>query len=159
VIITPGIPVQSQTFLSSSLIRYSFSLADPNTLTESVIRSSSPLSERSSSGRPTVRHAINSQRNTVIGIEGEILSVAKTLIFRYTLFVDPLPNPIALTSEVYRVSNRGKDEIADAGNIELSEKSIHIVSVVSYHQIYDLVLPTSDMSKIHRRARSICISY
>jgi len=45
VIITPGISLQSQTFLSSSLIRYSFSLRDPNTVTESVIRSSSLLSE------------------------------------------------------------------------------------------------------------------
>ena len=106
VIITPCIPIRSQTFLSSSLIRYSFSLSDPNTLTESVIRSSSPLSERSSSGRTTIRQGINSQRNTVTGSEGEILSVAKTLTFRYTLFVDLLPNPIALTSEVYRVWNR-----------------------------------------------------
>jgi len=44
VIITSGIPVQSQIFLSSSLIRYSFSLGDSNTPTESVIRSSSLLS-------------------------------------------------------------------------------------------------------------------
>ena len=159
VIITPVIPVQSKTFLSSTLIRYSFSLGDPNTLTESVIRSSSWLSERSPSGRPTVWHGINSRRNTVRGIEGEILSILRTLIFRYTQFVDPLPNPIALTSEVYRLWNTAKDEIGDAGNIERSEKSIHIVSMVSYHQIYDLVLTTSDRSKTHRRAHSICISY
>jgi len=56
-------------------------------------------------------------------------------------------NPMALTSEVYRVWNRAKDEIVDAGNIELSEKSIHIISLVSYHQIYTLVLTTSDTSK------------
>ena len=106
-----------------------------------------------------MRHVINSGQNTVTGIEEETLTVAKTLIFRYTLFVDLLPNPISLTSEVYRVWNRAKDKIADAGHIAPSEKSIHIVSVVSYHQIYDLVLTTSDTSKIHWCACSICISY
>jgi len=106
-----------------------------------------------------VRQGINSRRNTLTGIKGEILSVAKTLIFCYTLFVDPLPNLIALTSEVYRVWNRAKEEIPDAGNIETSEKSIHIVNVVSYHLIYDVVLTTSDISKIHWHEGSICISY
>ena len=52
-----------------------------------------------------------------------------------------------------------KDEIADTGNIEPSDKSIHIVSVVIYHQIYDLVLTTSDTSKTHQRVPSLCISY
>ena len=140
-------------------MRYSFSLGDHNTLTESVIRGSSPLSERSPSGRATVPQGINSPQNTVTGIEGAILSIAKTLIFRYTLFVDPLPNRIALTVEVYRVWNRAKDEIADAGNNESSVRSIHIVNVVSYHQLYDLVLTTSDTPKAHQCARSICISY
>jgi len=88
-----------------------------------------------------------------------MLSVVNTLIFRYTLFVDLLPNPIALTSEVYRVWNRAKDEIVDAGNIEPYEKGIHIVIVVSYHQIYDLVLATSDKSKTHWPACSLCLSY
>ena len=106
-----------------------------------------------------MQHESNSRRNTATGIEGEILSVAKTLIFCSTLFVDPLPNPIALTSEVYRVRNWAKDEIADTRNIEPSEKSIHIVSVVSYYQIYDLVQTTSDTSKAQRRARSIYILY
>ena len=159
VIITPGILIQSQTFVSSSLIRCSFSHGDPNTLTKSVIRSSSPLSEWSSSGRPTVQRGINSGWFTVTGIGEEILSVGKTLIFSYNLFIDPLPNPIALTSEVYRVWNRAKDEIADTGNIEPSEKSIQILSVVSYHQVNNLGRTTSDTSKGERHARPICISY
>jgi len=68
-------------------------------------------------------------------------------------------NPIALMSVVYRVWNRAKDEIGDAGNIEPAEKSIHLVSVVSYHQRYDLILTTSDTSKAHLRACPICITY
>ena len=152
VIITPGIPVQSVTFLSSCVIRYSFSLGDHNTVTEYVNRSSSLLSEPSSSVRLTLRLGITSPRSTVTGIEGEILSVAKTLIFPYTPFVQPLWNPIALRWEVSRVWNSAKDEIAD-GNIEPSEKSIHIVSVISYNQIYDLELTTSDRSKRHGRER------
>jgi len=159
VIITCGIPVQCQPFLFSCLISYCLAPGDPKTLTESVITSSSPLSERSSPGRATVWHGINSRRNTVTCIDGEILSVVKTLIFHYTLFVDPLPNPNALTSEVFRVWNRAKDEIPDAGNIEPSEKSIHIVNVVTCHQKYNLVLTTSDMFKAPRHVSSICISY
>ena len=57
----------------------------------------------------------------------------KTLILCYTLFIHPLPNQIALTSEEYRVWNRDRDEIADAGNIEQSGNSIQIVIVVHYH--------------------------
>ena len=59
----------------------------------------------------------------------------KTVIFCYTRFVKLLPNPIVLMSEVYSIWNRVKDEIADPRNIALSEKSIHIISVVSYYDI------------------------
>ena len=76
----------------------------------------------------SVRHVINSRRNTVTGVEGEILGVAKDLMLQYTLYVNPLPNPVALTSEVHSVWSRAQDEIADAGNIEPSSKSIDIVS-------------------------------
>ena len=62
------------------------------------------------------------------GAEGEILGVAKDLRLQYTLYVNPLPNPVPLTSEVYRVWSCGQDEIADAGNIEPSSQSIDIVS-------------------------------
>ena len=78
----------------------------------------------------SVRHVINSRRNTVTGVEGEILGVAKDLKLQYTLYVNPLPNPVALTSELHSVWSRAQDEIAsaDAGNIEPSSKSIDIVS-------------------------------
>jgi len=76
----------------------------------------------------SVRHVIHSRRNTVTGVEGEILGVAKDLMLQYTLYVNPLPNPVALTSEVHSVWSRAQDEIADAGNIEPSLNSIDIVS-------------------------------
>ena len=41
--ITAGIPIQSQSFLLSCLVRYSYSLGDPNNQTESCIRSWSLL--------------------------------------------------------------------------------------------------------------------
>jgi len=34
----------------------------------------------------------------VTGVEGEILGVAKDLRLQYTLYVNPLPNTVALTS-------------------------------------------------------------
>ena len=76
----------------------------------------------------SVRHVINSRRNTVTGVEGEILGVAKDLMLQYTLYVNPLPNPVALTSEVDSVWSRAQDKLADAGNIEPSSQSIDIVS-------------------------------
>ena len=76
----------------------------------------------------SVQHVINSQRNTVTGVEGAILAVAKDLMLQYTHYVNLLPNPVALTSEVHSVWSRAQDEIADAGNIEPSSKSIDIVS-------------------------------
>jgi len=64
----------------------------------------------------------------VTGVEGEILGVAKDLRLQYTLYVNRLLNPVALTSEVHSVWSRAQDEIADAGNIEPSSKSIDNVS-------------------------------
>jgi len=64
----------------------------------------------------------------VPGVEGEILGIPKNLMLQYTLYVNPLPNPVALTSEVHSVWSPAQDEIADAGNIEPSSKSIDIAS-------------------------------
>ncbi|PUU72974.1 hypothetical protein B9Z19DRAFT_1069350, partial [Tuber borchii] len=73
-----------------------------------------------------IRGVTNSRRNTVTGVEGEIVVVAKYLMLQYTLFVDPLPDPVTLTSAVHGVWSRAQDEIADAGNIEASEKSLDL---------------------------------
>jgi len=127
VTITPGRPLSPATFPSSRVAQYSSPLGVPSTTT-SGIRSSSPPGEPSTRGTLSVRHVINSRRNTVTGVQGEILGVAKDLMLQYTLYVKPLPNPVALTSEVHSVWSRAQDEIADAGNIQPSSKSIDILS-------------------------------
>ena len=86
VTITPGRPLPPATFPSSSVARYSSPLGVPSTTT-SGIRSSSPPGEPSTRGTVSVRHVINSRRNTVTGVEGEILGVAKDLMLQYTLYV------------------------------------------------------------------------
>jgi len=47
-------------------------------------------------------------------------------MLQYTLYVIPLPNSVALMSEVHRVGSRSQDDITDTGNSELSLKTIHI---------------------------------
>jgi len=127
VTITPGRPWFPATFPSSSVARYSSPLGIPSTTT-SGIRSSSPLGEKSTRGTVSVPHVINSRRKTVTGVEGEILGLAKDLMLQYTLYLNPLPNLVALMSEVHSVWSSAQDDIAYAGNIELSSNSIDIVS-------------------------------
>ena len=127
VTITPGRPLSPARFPSSSVARYSSPLGVPSTTT-SCIRSSSPPGEQSTRGTVSVRHVINSRQNTVTGMEGEILGLTKDLMLPYTLYVNPLPNPVVLTSEVHSVWSRAQDEIGDAGNIEPWSKCIDIVS-------------------------------
>jgi len=127
VTITPAGPLPPATFPSSSVARYSSPLGVPSTTT-SGSRSSSPPGEPSTRASVSVRHVINSRRNTVTGVEGEILGVAKDLMLQYTPYVNQLPNPVALTSEVHSDWSREQDEIADAGNIKPSSKRIDIVS-------------------------------
>jgi len=127
VTITPGRPLSPATFPSSSVAQDASPLGVPSTTT-SGIRSSSPPGKPSTRGTVSVRHVINSRRNTVTDVEGAILGVAKDLMPQYTLYVNPLPNPVALTSEVHSVWSGAQDEIPDAGNIEPSSKSIDIVT-------------------------------
>jgi len=100
--ITPGRPLSPATFPSSSVARYWSPLGVPSTTT-SAIRSSCPPGQPSTRRTVSVRHVINSLLTTVTGVEGEILGVAKDLMLQYTLYVNPLPNPVALTSEVHSV--------------------------------------------------------
>jgi len=100
--ITPGRPLSPATFPSSSVVRFSSPLGVPSTTT-SGIRSLSPPGEATTRGTVCVQHVINLQRNTVTGVEGEILGIAKDLMLQYTFYVNPLPNPVALTSEVHSV--------------------------------------------------------
>ena len=50
------------------------------------------------------------------------------LMLRYTLFDNPLPNPVALTSPIYPVWGKALETISDAGNIEPFEVSVKQVS-------------------------------
>ena len=79
VTITLGRPLSPATFPSSSVARYSSPLGVPST-TKSGIRSSSSPDEPRTRGTVSVWHVINSRRNTVTGLKGEILGVSKDLI-------------------------------------------------------------------------------
>ena len=50
------------------------------------------------------------------------------LMLKYTLLDNPLPNPVALTSQIYTVWGKALETISDAGNIEPSEESVKQVS-------------------------------
>ena len=50
----------------------------------------------------------------VMGTERPVLEHAKTLILRYTLFEQPLPNVVALTAQVHNVWDAAVANIADA---------------------------------------------
>ena len=110
-------------FPSSSTGRYSPPLATHSTTTPGG-RNASPLSEP---GTP-IGSPIDSRRNTVTGAEGAILGKAMSLMLGYTLFDDPLPNAVALTSRVYTVWSKAQDAISDAGYTDPSEESLKLVS-------------------------------
>jgi len=99
VTITCGRPLSPATFSSLCVGRCLSPHSVPST-TRSGIRSSSRPGEQSTRGTLSLQHVIVSRQNTVTGMEGEILGVAKDVIVRDTLYVNPLPNPVALTSEV-----------------------------------------------------------
>jgi len=112
---------------SSSVARYSSPLAT-NSATTSGVRSSSPAGESSTPHSEDIWPGTQSLRNTARGVEAAVVTRAKAPILWYTLFVDPLPGPITLTSEVHGAWLKGLDYIADAGNMEASEENIKIVS-------------------------------
>jgi len=84
VTITPGRPLSPATFPSSRGARYASPLGVLST-TMSGIRSSSPPGQPSTRGTESVRHVINSRRNTVTGVEGHTLGLAKDLMLQYPL--------------------------------------------------------------------------
>ena len=117
-------------FPSSSVGLYSSSLALPSDTASGIRSSSPPLGDPSTPLPGRVPRGINSRRNTVTGIEGEIVGVGMYLMILYALFKEPLADPAGLTAVVHRVWSHAQDEIADAGNIEPSEKALDIVSGV-----------------------------
>jgi hypothetical protein len=155
--IIPGRTYMPPTFMSSSVGRYSSPPGIPSS-TSGVRSSSPPQGEPSTPRSGRVWHGTNSRRNTATGVEGEIVGVGKTLMLRYTLFVDPLANPVALTSEVHSIWSRAQDEFADAGNVEPSEKSLYLVSLGTHGKRQN-VLTMQDTAKTHERAGAFRISY
>jgi len=111
-----------QTFLLSS-VGYSWPLASHRGTTSGV-RSSCPVGEPGIPRRGRPRPATDSRRNTVTGAVGTILEQAMALLLRYTPFDNPLPNPLALTSQIYTVWGKALETISDAGNIEPSQGSV-----------------------------------
>jgi len=53
------------------------------------------------------------------------------LMLRYTLFDNPLPNPVALTSQKYMVWGMSVGTISNAGNIDPWEESMKQVRGLS----------------------------
>jgi len=114
------------TILISGVSRYS-SMATHRATTSAVRRSSS----RGDQGMPGHDHIwpeTNSRRNTAMGAEGAVVARATGLVVLYTLFDEPLPGPVALTTQVHRVWLQELNQISDAGNIEASEESVKVVS-------------------------------
>jgi len=73
-----------------------------NTVTTSAVRRSSFRGGQGMPGHEHIWPENNSRRNTAMGVEGAVVARAKGLILLYTLFDEPLPGPVALTTQVHR---------------------------------------------------------
>ena len=115
-------------FTSSSVPLFSSPLATHSATTSGVRSSSPPSHPNNQQHKHHIRLDTNSRRNTAVGAEAAVIVRAKTLLQWYTLFVNPLPAPAVLMSEVHRAWLKALDDISNAGNIEPSVASIKIVS-------------------------------
>jgi len=84
--------------------------------------------EQDMPGHERIWPETNSWRNPAMGAEGAVIAGAKGLILLYALFDEPLPGPVALTTQVHGVWLQALNHISDAGNIEASKESIKLVS-------------------------------
>ena len=115
-------------FTSSSVPPYSSPLATHSPTTCEVRSSSPPSHPNNHQHEHHIWPDTNSRRNTATGAVAAVIVRAKTLLPWYTLFVNPLPAPAVLMSDVHRVWPKALEDIFDAGNIEPSVASIKIVS-------------------------------
>jgi len=115
-------------FTSSSVLRYSSPLATHSPTTSGVRSSSPPSHPNNQQQEHHIWPDTNSWGNTATRAQAAVIVRAKTLILWYTLFVNPLPAPAVLMSEVHHVWLKALEDISDAGNIEPSVASIKIVS-------------------------------
>jgi len=96
--------------------------------TTTAVGCSSPQVEQGMPGHEHIWPLTNSRRNTAMGPAGPVIALRKGLIVPYTLFDEPLPGPVALTPQVHRVWLQALNHISDAGNIEVSDESLKLVS-------------------------------
>jgi len=115
-------------FTSSSVPPYSSPLATHSPTTSAVRSLSPPSHPNNQQHEHRISPDTNSRRNTATWAEAAAIVRAKTYILWYTMFVNPLPAPAVLMSEVHRVWLKAPKDIPNAGNIELSVASIKIVS-------------------------------
>jgi len=144
---------------SSSVGQYPSSLGLPSAATSGVRSSSPPRGEPGTPRPGRIQHGVNSRRNTVTGVEGEVVGVGKCLMIQYTLLVEPLADVAALTSAVHSIWSHAQDAIADAGNIEPSKKSLDLVSALRHDKIQGILLTIKDTAKTLGRRGAIRISY
>ena len=112
---------------SSSEVLYSSPLAT-HSLTMLGVRSLSAAGESSTSHSKNIWTGTQLRRNRARGVETALVTRVKALILSYILFVDLLPGPITLTSNVHGACLKTLNYIADAGNMKASEDNIKIVS-------------------------------
>ena len=115
-------------FTSSCVPPYSSPLASHSPTTFGVRSSRRPSHPNNQQHQHHIWPDTNSQRNRATGAEAAVIVRAKTLIPWYTLFVNPVPAPAVLMSEVHRVWLKALENISDTGNIEPSVPSIKIAS-------------------------------
>ena len=115
-------------FTSSSVPPYSSPLATHSPSMSGVWSSSPPSLPNNQQHEHHIWPDTDSRRNTATKAEAAAIVRAKTLILWYTLFVNPLPAPAVLMSEVQHVWLKAHEDISDAGNIVPSVVSINIVS-------------------------------
>ena len=127
----PGRAYTPQVLLSSSVARYLSPLATYSVTTLGE-RGSSPAGGSSTPHNEHLLVNTPSRRNTATGVEAAVVTRAKALILWYTLFVDPLPGPVTLTSQVHPAWLEALDHISDAEDMEASEENIKIVSGQRY---------------------------
>ena len=83
--------------------------------TTSAVRCSSAQGEQGMPGYEHIWPESNSGRNTAMGAEGAVVALANRLILLYTLFDEPLPGPVALTTHVHRVWLQALNHISMQG--------------------------------------------
>lgn len=132
-------PHLSPSFRISSSGGYSSPLGPLTTgrsTSRSSIRSTSDMSVSASSG--SSRHdmldatrLIPSRKNLVVGPERAILEAAKDIILRKTLFADPFPGPVQLTTLIHVAWDLALAKLSETGSIQPSPQSTTIVCLLS----------------------------